>query len=110
MKESIAVSSLSALAQTHRLGIYRALVAAGGAGLTPGVLAEMLDLAPATLSFHLRELLQSGLVSQERVGRNLVYRADFQRMRDLLAFLTENCCAGEPCVVSEATTSSTCPC
>ena len=96
--ESIAVvKALAALAQASRLEIFRALVVAGDAGLTPGVLAESLGVAPATLSFHLKELVHADLVSQERLGRNLVYRAQYDRMRDVLAYLTQNCCQGQAC-------------
>jgi len=65
--------------------------------MTPGTIAEQLDIPPATLSFHLKELTFAGLVSQTRDGRNLIYRASFGRMTDLLTFLTSNCCAGQPC-------------
>ncbi len=102
MEEQDIVRALAALAQTHRLRIFRALVVAGSAGLTPGVIAAQFGVSPATLSFHLKELLFAGLVSQTREGRNLVYRASFVRMNDLLAFLTANCCAGQPCEVVAA--------
>jgi len=65
--------------------------------MTPGTIAEQLDIPPATLSFHLKELTFAGLVSQTRDGRNLIYRASFGRMTDLLTFLTSNCCEGQPC-------------
>ena len=73
------------------------MVVAGKAGRTPGQLSERLDIAAATLSFHLKELLFAGMVTQSRDGRNLIYRASFDRMNDLLAFLTSNCCEGQPC-------------
>lgn len=98
MKETDVVRSLNALAQEVRLRIFRALVVAGAEGLTPGVLAEQLDVASNTLSFHLKELVHSGLISQERQGRNLVYRASFATMNDLLSYLTENCCQGASCL------------
>ncbi|GAB2581558.1 helix-turn-helix domain-containing protein [Ramlibacter solisilvae] len=97
MEETNVIASLLALAQPMRLRVFRELVVAGGAGLTPGVLAEHLEVPPATLSFHLKELLHAGLVTQERAGRNLIYRANFEQMNGLLGFLTENCCQGEPC-------------
>ncbi len=93
-----AVHALSALAQPHRLAAFRRLVVAGHAGLTPGVLAERLTMPAPTLSFHLKELLNAGLVSQERDGRNIIYRARFDRMEALVGFLTDNCCGGAPCV------------
>ncbi len=76
---------------------FRALVVAGPEGLTPSVLAEQLGVAANTLSFHLKELANAALISQERQGRNLVYRASFDAVNDLLGYLTENCCQGAPC-------------
>jgi DNA-binding transcriptional ArsR family regulator len=98
MEERDVIKSLAALAQPHRLKAFRALVVAGHDGLTPGVLAEELDIPAATLSFHLKELVHAGLISQERNGRNLIYRAEYARMNAVLAFLTENCCQGEVCL------------
>lgn len=103
MKELDVVKSLAALAQEVRLRVFRALVVAGADGLTPGILAEQLEVAPNTLSFHLKELVHSGLISQERQGRNLVYRASFATMNELLGYLTENCCQGAACLSPEAT-------
>lgn len=97
MKEIEVTRSLAALSQAHRLRIFRALVVAGPAGATPTALAGRFKLAAATLSFHLKELLNAGLVTQQRDGRNLIYRADFARMNRLLGYLTENCCQGEQC-------------
>ena len=97
--ESIAVvKALAALAQSSRLEVFRSLVVAGQAGLTPGALSESLGVAPNTLSFHLKELVNADLISQERVGRNLVYRAQFDRINAVLAYLTQNCCQGQPCL------------
>ncbi|MET3182757.1 UNVERIFIED_ORG: DNA-binding transcriptional ArsR family regulator [Variovorax guangxiensis] len=98
MEENDVVRSLAALAQPVRLRVFRALVVAGPAGLTPGALTEALDVSATSLSFHLKELMHSALVSQERQGRNLIYRAAFDRMNGLLAYLTENCCQGEACL------------
>lgn len=89
-----------------RLRIFRALVVAGHAGLTPGVLIDWLDVPATSLSFHLKELANSGLVTQERQGRNLVYRAAFPQMNGLLSYLTENCCQGEACLVPAAAACS----
>ena len=86
-----------ALAQAQRLRVFRALVVAGPAGLTPGVMAKQLGVAPSALSFHLKELAHSGLVSSEPRGRNLIYRADIRHMNALLAYLTEHCRACQPC-------------
>ncbi|MDO9277998.1 MAG: metalloregulator ArsR/SmtB family transcription factor [Polaromonas sp.] len=99
LAEDLAVTSLAALAQTQRLRAFRALVVAGPYGLTPGVIAEQLEMAPSALSFHLKELSQAGLVSSEARGRNLIYRAEFARMNALLAYLTEHCCQGESCAL-----------
>ncbi len=93
-----AVLALAALAQAARLRVFRALVVAGQGGLTPGVIATQLALAPATLSFHLKELTHAGLITQERDGRNLIYRAAFDTMNNLLAYLTDHCCQGQPCL------------
>jgi len=97
MKDEEVVRALSALAQAHRLRVFRDLVVAGKDGCTPGQLSERLDIPAATLSFHLKELLFAGMVTQSRDGRNLIYRASFDRMNDLLAFMTSNCCEGQPC-------------
>lgn len=90
--EPLALRALAALAQAQRLRAFRALVAAGPGGLTPGVLAPELGLAPSALSFHLKELAGAGLVACEPRGRHLVYRADYRRMNELLAYLTQHCC------------------
>ncbi len=103
MEEKAVVRSLGALAQPMRLRIFRALVVAGPSGLTPGVLVETLSVPATSLSFHLKELAHSGLVTQERQGRNLVYRAAFTQMNGLLSYLTENCCLGEACLEPAAT-------
>ena len=103
LNEVTAVKALAALAQAQRLRIFRALVVAGPGGMTPGVLAEQLAAAPSALSFHLKELLYSGLVSSEPRGRNLIYRANIGRMNSLLAYLTEHCCEGQDCGAGKAT-------
>lgn len=97
MDEESAVVSLSALAQAMRLRVFRALVGAGPQGLTPGDLSATLDVPASTLSFHLKELMHAGLVSQQRDGRNLIYRPDIDRMQALLDYLTAHCCHGVPC-------------
>ncbi len=94
MDETTAVAALAALAQGMRLRVFRALVGAGPQGLTPGALSAMLDVPASTLSFHLKELLHSGLVSQERDGRHLIYRPSIDRMNALLGYLTAHCCQG----------------
>jgi ArsR family transcriptional regulator, arsenate/arsenite/antimonite-responsive transcriptional repressor len=108
MEEKNAVKALAALAQASRLQLFRALVVAGPQGALPGDLALQLDLAAATLSFHLKELHSAGLVSQERSGRNLIYRADFAHMTALLTYLTDNCCQGQACAVDPAASKACC--
>ena len=100
MEEQSVLKALTALSQAHRLRVFRALVVAGQAGLTPGQIAEAQQIPAATLSFHLKELVQAGLLTQERQGRSLIYRADFAQMNALLAFLTENCCQGDACAAN----------
>lgn len=98
--EEHAVRSLSALAQSSRLRVFRLLVGAGPAGLYPGQIADTLQMPANALSFHLRELLDCGLVSQQREGRFLRYRANLSAMRGLMDFLTAHCCGGHPCSVA----------
>jgi ArsR family transcriptional regulator len=93
MESTSAVRSLAALAQGTRLAVYRMLVQHGPSGMAAGEIAAQLDLAPATLSFHLKELSHAGLVQARQQGRFVFYAADFAAMNDLLAFLTDNCCA-----------------
>ena len=101
MQEADVIRSLAALAQDVRLRVFRALVVAGHDGLTPTALCEQLGVAPNALSFHLKELTHAQLVTQERQGRNLIYRAAFERMNELLGYLTLNCCQGQPCAATE---------
>lgn len=108
MEEQDILRCLSALSQAARLRAFRALVGAGPAGMTPGQLAEVLAVPSPTLSFHLKELAHAQLVSQTREGRHILYRARFDRMNALLAYLTDHCCAGQPCEVVPATASCSC--
>jgi DNA-binding transcriptional ArsR family regulator len=101
LDEGMAIRALGALAQPQRLRAFRALVAAGPDGLTPGAIAADLGLAPSALSFHLKELAHAGLVDSEPRGRYLIYRASFSRMQGLLAYLTEHCCQGANCEAAE---------
>ena len=98
MKKNDVVKALSALAQPSRLKTFRALVVAGQTGLVPGIMAEQMEIPAATLSFHLKELMHAGLVTQERNGRHLIYRANYDAMNDVIAYLTQNCCQGEYCL------------
>ncbi len=94
MEEEDVIRALGALGHAFRLRIFRTLVVAGKAGLTPGVIAETLEVPATTLSFHLKELAQAGLVSQQRESRYLIYRATYERMDSLVEYLTANCCKG----------------
>jgi DNA-binding transcriptional ArsR family regulator len=97
MDSDHAIRALSALAQEHRLEAFRLLVQAGETGLAAGVLAERLGIPASSMSFHLAQLANAGLVAQRRNGRSILYRADYAAMDGLLGYLTENCCGGEPC-------------
>ena len=91
-----AVTSLSALAQPSRLEVFRLLVRTGGSGLCAGEIAELLDLPKPTLSFHLKELARAELIEAQREGRSIIYRVRVEGIRDLMAYLTEDCCQGRP--------------
>ena len=108
MEPQTVVQALAALAQASRLQIFRALVQAGPQGLTPGELSAHVDVAANTLSFHLKGLMHADLVSQERIGRHLIYRAHFDRMNAVLAYLSENCCQGQSCAVEAADIRKVC--
>lgn len=97
MDENVAVTALAALAQSSRLRVFRAIVGAGPEGIQPGQLSVALELPANTLSFHLKELHHATLVSVQREGRFLRYRADFRAMQSLMDFLTAHCCQGLPC-------------
>jgi ArsR family transcriptional regulator, arsenate/arsenite/antimonite-responsive transcriptional repressor len=97
METKQAVTALAALAHQSRLSIFRLLVEAGPDGMAAGAIGDKLKLAPATLSFHLANLAQAGLVSNRQEGRFVIYSTDFANMNALVAFLTENCCGGRSC-------------
>ena len=97
MQLSPTVDRLAALAQPHRLAVFRLLVVAGPEGRAAGDIAAAIGLPASSLSFHLAHLKRVGLVGAERRGRSLVYAADFAVMRGLVDFLTENCCSGSAC-------------
>ncbi|HKW37443.1 MAG TPA: metalloregulator ArsR/SmtB family transcription factor [Burkholderiales bacterium] len=97
MESSSAVSALGALAQETRLAIFRLLVEKGPEGLCVGDIGSKLRLAPATLSFHLKELTHAGLLEARQEGRFIYYVPDFDHMNELVSYLTENCCGGEGC-------------
>jgi DNA-binding transcriptional ArsR family regulator len=106
MKANIAVTRLAALAQETRLAIFRCLVQHGPAGLCAGDIGARLGLAPATLSFHLKELSRAGLLKARQDGRFIYYAPDFKAMDALLGYLTENCCGGASCGVGCAPASA----
>ena len=93
MKAREAITALGALASESRLAVYRLLVKRGPEGYTPSELATRLDIPAPTLSFHLKGLVQAGLVDSCREARNLFYSPNFERMNALVGFLTENCCS-----------------
>ena len=112
MDTKTAVTVLAALAQDKRLSIFRMLVEVGPEGVPAGQIGEDLDVPPATLSFHLKELARAGLVSPRQDGRFIYYSADFECMAALMTFLTQNCCQGMPkkCLnVVETALSGCCP-
>ncbi|MCB5191141.1 metalloregulator ArsR/SmtB family transcription factor [Methylobacillus arboreus] len=97
MESKIIVSALAALAQESRLAVYRLLVQAGPDGLAAGKISETLGIAPSSLSFHLKELTHAGLVTSRNESRFVIYSANYEQMNNVLAYLTENCCGGDPC-------------
>jgi len=101
MKSRPVIEALSALAQEHRLEVFRLLVQAGPEGMPAGSIADALSIPPSSLSFHLAHLTRAGLVEQRRDGRSLIYSADFETMNALVGFLTENCCGGASCAPGE---------
>lgn len=111
MESDQAVKSLAALAQGTRLEVFRRLVRAGPAGLTVGRINESVDAAPATLSFHLKELVHAGLIESRQEGRFIRCIANFERMNELLGFLTENCCegSGDTCATPRCQTDTPTP-
>ncbi len=104
MKASKVIAALGALAQETRLGVFRLLVQRGREGMPAGAIGERLGLPSPTLSFHLNQLRQAGLVNSRRESRSIIYGANYKTMNRLLAYLTENCCGGRPerCAAPEA--------
>lgn len=100
MKTTEVIGALGALAHEHRLGIYRLLVEQGSAGLSAGAIGDRVGLVPSTLTFHLQSLQRAGLITQLRASRQLIYRADYMAMNELVGYLTDKCCAAsdETCV------------
>lgn len=102
MDASSAIGALGALAQDHRLALFRLLVQAGEEGMPAGAIAEALGVPNSSLSFHLAHLMRAGLIGQERQSRSLIYRANYAAMNDLLGYLMENCCGGAACAPAAA--------
>jgi DNA-binding transcriptional ArsR family regulator len=107
MDASQAVDKLAALAQETRLSIFRLLVEAGSGGMNAGAIAEALELAPPTLSFHVAHLARAGLVSSRQESRFIFYSASFPAMDELIAYLTDNCCQGGQCLPKTAASTAT---
>ncbi len=103
MKSEKAIDALGALAQEHRLALFRLLVQAGDDGMSAGSLAEALSLPNSSLSFHLAHLNRAGLIDQRRDGRSLIYTANYAAMNELVGYLMENCCGGAACAPAEPT-------
>ena len=97
MKAASAIEALGALAQEHRLALFRLLVQAGDKGMAAGAIAQKLDVPNSSLSIHLTQLKNAGLILQERQHRSLIYRANYPAMNGLVAYLMENCCGGADC-------------
>ena len=100
MDSPAVIAALSALAQEHRLALFRLLVQAGEQGLSAGAIADALGVPNSSLSFHLAQLTRAGLIRQERQSRSLIYSADYAAMKDLAGYLMENCCGGADCSTS----------
>jgi DNA-binding transcriptional ArsR family regulator len=109
VKSPQALDALSALAQETRLAIFRLLVRAGTEGKAAGDIAAELDIGATALSFHLKQLSTASLVKSRQAGRFIIYTAEFRTMNALLAYLTENCCAGHACEVTESLATAICP-
>lgn len=91
------IKALAALAQEHRLAVYRLLVQAGPDGMSAGILADKIGVPPSSMSFHLAQLANAGLVTQRRQSRSIIYSADYDAMNGVMDYLTENCCGGMSC-------------
>lgn len=98
METKTAVAALLALGHASRLAVFRALVQAGPAGLAAGKVSETTGIAPSSLSFHFKELAHAGLISARQEGRYVIYATVYGAMNELLTYLTENCCGGNPCL------------
>ncbi len=102
MNAQLAVRALGALAQEHRLAAFRLLVQAGYPGMAAGLIASALQVPASSMSFHLSQLVNAGLIVQQRRSRSIIYAVDFSAMNGLMGYLTEHCCGGVPCTVDDA--------
>ena len=102
-----AIAALGALAQEHRLSLFRLLVQAGPDGMAAGAIAEALGVPNSSLSFHLAQLSRAGLVRQQRQHRSLIYSANYDVMNALVGYLMENCCSGAACAPAASCTPPT---
>lgn len=109
METKHVLAAMAALAQESRLAVYRLLVQAGPAGMSPGKISEQLGIPASSLSFHLKELAHAQLIVPTQDGRYILYAADFSTMAQLIAFLTENCCGGKPCAADCAPCAEVAP-
>jgi DNA-binding transcriptional ArsR family regulator len=104
---SSVVSALGALAQEHRLALFRLLVQAGHEGMPAGAIAEKLGVPNSSLSFHLAALTRAGLIQQQRQSRSIIYTADYAAMNGLVGYLMENCCGGAACAPDDCGAENT---
>jgi ArsR family transcriptional regulator, arsenate/arsenite/antimonite-responsive transcriptional repressor len=102
MKNDVVIRALGALAQEHRLALFRLLVPAGAEGMAAGAISERLGVPASSMSFHLAQLTNAGLITQRRQSRSLIYAADYAVMNALMGYLTENCCGGASCAPDAA--------
>lgn len=107
METKDVIKALASLAQETRLTAFRALVEAGAEGVSAGTLATRLGVPNATLSFHLKELANAGLIVARQESRHIFYSANYEAMNGLLAYLTENCCGGKACLPAASCTKET---
>ncbi len=98
MDSKFVIRALGALAQDHRLAAFRLLVQAGTDGMAAGALAEAVGVPASSMSFHLAQLSNAGLITQQRRSRSIIYAADYAAMNGLMGYLSENCCGGQPCL------------
>ena len=109
MDERQALSAFAALSQETRLSIVRTLVVAGPDGLAAGLIGERMGVTPSNVSFHLKELERAGLIEARREARSIIYSASYDTLRDLIAFLMQDCCNGHPDICTPALASACCP-